>query len=149
MAELTSKQKREWAQDLYKTGNYDQKEIALKVGVAEKTITEWKQKYNWETLRKSLLITKQESLADLYDILDNTKKDIKNRGSKANSKDADAILKLTTAIKNLEVKTSLDQILEVCKQLVLHIQSIDYEKAKELVEYVDLFIKHSLKNQHQ
>jgi hypothetical protein len=149
MAELTSKQKREWAQDLYKTGNYDQKEIALKVQVAEKTITEWKQKYNWETLRKSLLITKQESLADLYDILDNTKKDIKTRGSKANSKDADAILKLTTAIKNLEVKTSLDQILEVCKQLVLHIQSIDYDKAKELVEYVDLFIKHSLKNQYQ
>ncbi len=142
---LTNKEKREYAWLLYKEGALTQKAIAEKVGVSEKTISDWKTEEKWETKRRSLYNTREDILVDLYVILENTKNAVKERGGVANSKDGDAILKMSQSIKNLETETSIGQIYEVCKGLIQHVQALDFEKAKEIIDYVDSFLKEKLK----
>lgn len=146
MAGLNNDEKREWAQFLYLENKLTQKEIAKKVGVSEKTITGWKEKYMWENLRKSLLITKKEQLTMLYNQLDAITGHVRDKQNNIpTSKDADSILKTTAAIKNLETDLSVADVFEVGKRFISHVQSIDFEKSKELVDYYDSFIKHCLK----
>lgn len=130
---------------MYKEGALTQKAIAEKVGVAEKTISQWKEDESWETKRRSLYNTREELLVDLYLIFENTKNEIVKKGGVANSKDGDAILKLSQSIKNLETETGINQVYEVCKELILHVQKIDFEKAKDIIDYVDSFMKEKLK----
>lgn len=142
---LTIKEKKEYAWLLFKEGVLTQKVIAQKAGVSEKTITEWKDKEQWESKRRSLYNTREDILVDMYLIFENTKNQIKEKGGIANSKDADAVLKLSQSIKNLETETSVGQIYEVAKGLIQHVQKLDFEKAKEIIDYVDSFLKEKLK----
>lgn len=142
---LTNKEKREYAWLLYKEDTLTQKAIATRVGVTEKTIGQWKEEENWDAKRRSLYNTREDILVDLYVILENTKNAVKEKGGIANSKDGDAILKLSQSIKNLETETSVGQIFEVCKGLIQHVQKLDFEKAKEIIDYVDSFMKEKLK----
>lgn len=148
MAELSIKQKQEWAQQLYCDGGTTQKAIADKVGISEKTMSKWVDKYNWETLRKSLLITKQEQLSRLYDQLDNITTAIRDRETGKNyatPAEADTIVKLTKAIEQLEEETNMADVFEIGKQFITFIQQVDFEKSKEIVDLYDGFIKHKLK----
>jgi DNA-binding XRE family transcriptional regulator len=142
---LTNKEKKEYAWLLYKEDTLTQKAIAEKVGVAEKTISQWKEEEGWESKRKSLYNTREDILVDLYSIFENTKNQVKEKGGIANSKDADAILKLSQSIKNLETETSVAQIYEVAKCLIQHVQKLDFEMAKTIIDYVDSFLKEKLK----
>lgn len=142
---LSSKEKKEYAWLLFREGILTQKAIAEKVGVSEKTISEWKEKEGWETKRRSLYNTREDILVDMYLIFENTKNAIKDKGGIANSKDGDAILKLSQSIKNLETETSVGQVFEVCKGLIQHVQKIDFERSKEIIDYVDSFLKEKLR----
>lgn len=145
MAALTLEEKRDWAQYLYTEAKLNQKEVANKVGVSQKTIGEWKEKYMWEDLRKSLLTTRKEQLAILYNQLDAITGYIRDHQNNIpDSKQSDSILKITAAIKNLETEFSIGDVYEIGKRFISHIQTIDYEKSKELVDYYDSFIKHCL-----
>lgn len=142
---LSNKEKKEYAWLLFREGTLTQKAIAEKVGVSEKTISGWKDTEQWESKRRSLYNTREDILVDMYLIFENTKNQIKEKGGVANSKDGDAILKLSQSIKNLETETSVGQVFEVCKGLIQHIQKIDFEKSKEMIDYVDSFLKEKLK----
>ncbi|MBL0144922.1 MAG: hypothetical protein IPP48_03345 [Chitinophagaceae bacterium] len=142
---MTPTEKKDYAWLLFKEGVLTQKAIAEKVGTSEKTITKWKEDDNWETKRRSLYNTREDILVDMYLIFENTKNQVKEKGGVANSKDGDAILKLSQAIKNLETETSVGQVFEVCKGLIQHVQKIDIDKAKEIIDYVDSFMKEKLK----
>lgn len=142
---LTNKEKKDYAWLLYREGTLTQKAIAEKVGTTERTISQWKEQDNWETKRRSLYNTREDILVDMYLIFENTKNAIKEKGGVANSKDGDAILKLSQSIKNLETETSVGQIFEVCKGLIQHVQKVDFEKAKEIIDYVDSFLKEKLR----
>lgn len=145
-ATISMDARREWAQYLYVESKLTQKEIAERVGVSQKTIGEWKEKYLWENLRKSLLITRQQQLSMLYNQLDSITQHVKdNQENIPTSKDADSILKITAAIRNLETDLSVADVFETCKRLITFVQKLDYEKSKEMVEYCDLFIKDCLK----
>lgn len=142
---LSLNQKKEYAWLLFREDVLTQKAIAEKVGVTEKTITDWKDKGDWESKRRSLYNTREDILVDMYLIFENTKNQVKAKGGVANSKDGDAILKLSQAIKNLETETSVAQIFEVCKGLIQHVQKLDFEKSKEIIDYVDSFLKEKLR----
>jgi hypothetical protein len=142
---LTNTEKKDYAWLLFREGTLTQKAIAQKVGTTEKTLTKWKDAEGWESKRRSLYNTREDILVDMYLIFENTKNNIKDKGGIANSKDGDAILKLSAAIRNLEIETSVAQIFEVCKGLIQHVQVIDFEKAKEIIDYVDSFLKEKLK----
>jgi DNA-binding XRE family transcriptional regulator len=147
MAELSVHQKKEWAQMLYTSTDFTQKEIALKVGVSERSMSKWVNDGQWDKLRKSLLTTKAEQMRFLYDQLSELNKHIRDKEQKfANSKEADSILKITAAIKNLETETSVGQIIEVATQFIRFVQSDSIEKAQDVTGLFDLFIKERLKS---
>lgn len=144
--ELTNVQKKEWAQTLYTQHGFTQKEIAAKVGVAEKTMSKWVNEGTWDKLKKSLLTTKGHQLRMLYDQLDALNTDIASRKQRyADSKDADTIIKLTAGIRNLETETSVGQIIEVATKFIRHIQSDDLQAAQQVTVLFDTYIKEQLK----
>ena len=148
MPDLSINQKKEWAQQLYCEGSMKQNAIAYKVGVSEKTITSWVNKGNWEGLRKSLLISKQEQLSHMYEQLSEINAAIRNKnpGERyANTKEADIMSKITASIEQLEEETNITDVFEVGKRFITFMQQHDFEKSKELVDYFDAFIKHCLK----
>ena len=144
--QLSIEQKKEWAKSLFIGGDLTQKEIALKVGVAEKTMSKWASENGWEKLRKSLLTTKAEQLRMLYDQLQLQNENIRDTTGFASTKEADSILKMTAAIKNLETETSVGQIIEVAQSFIRFVQKDSLEDAKNITKWFDNYIKEKLKS---
>jgi len=145
---LTNKQKKEWAQVLFLRENLLQKEIAAKVGVAEKTISEWVNKGNWEQLRSSLIITKEEELRRIYMQINELNTFIfqKEEGQRfANSKEADTLNKLAATARALETDVSLAETIEVFKQFLQFVKRDDLKKAQELTPLCDAYIRAKLR----
>ena len=144
----TSQEKKDLAKILFTRNNLSQKEIAERVGVTEKTVGKWVKDELWDNLRKSLLVTKDEQLHFFYDQLDSLNKAITARpeGKRyADSKEADVFSKLTCAIKNLEVETGVDQIIDVAKSFINWVREDDLDTAKQVTKLFDVFIKERLK----
>lgn len=62
MADLSNLQKKEWAKLLFTKENLTQQEIAERVGVSRVTINKWINSENWEHLKVSITITREEQL---------------------------------------------------------------------------------------
>lgn len=122
-----------------------QKEIAARVGVSENTLRGWIQKENWEKLRKSLMITRQKMISDLYDQLEWLNDDIKIRDVKvATSSEANTIAVITNSIQKLETETSIAEIYEVATSFLEYIKPIDFDLFKQLLPLFDSFINQKL-----
>jgi len=146
MGDLTREQKKDFARNLYiNNPGITQKEVAKRVGVSAQTICKWVESEKWEKLNKSLLLSKSETLSDLYDQLLEAKNAVKNReeGKRfMSSKEADAVLKITAAIKNLETETNVAEKTEVGKQFLAFVRKItDFEQSKQIASYFDMYIK--------
>jgi len=142
--------KKEHAKLLFTQEKLSQKEIAERVNVSEQTITKWVNANNgeWRRLRQNLIVTKKEQLSRIYEQLDEITEEIQKRekGKRyVNSKEADILVKLTAAAKNLETETSLAEIIEVGMRFLNWMRPVDLEKAKEFSGYFDGFIKDQLK----
>ena len=147
MAELTNKQKQDWAKVLYLKENLNQKEIAGKVGVTEKTMSRWVNDGNWDMLKSSIIVTKEEELRRIYMQINQLNSHIfaKEEGKQfADSKEADTLTKLTAAARSLETETSVADIIEVAQQMCNWIKRDDLSKAQELSTLFDAFIKTKL-----
>lgn len=119
-----------------------QKEIAERVGVAEKTIGRWVEAGKWDALRKSITITKQSQIVMLYNQLDVLQQDIQSREKKVGtSGEVDSIRKLTASIRELEVEVSLGETVEALKNFIEYIKPLDFEFSKKATEYSDIFIQ--------
>ena len=143
-------QKKELAKLLFVKENLSQKEIALKVGAAEKTISKWVNANDeeWKRMRQSIIVTKEEQLRNLYDQVDELNTEIRGRekGKRyATNRDSDTLAKLTASIKNLETETSISQIIEVSRLFLNWLRPIDIERAKEVSNLMDGFIKEQFK----
>ena len=141
-------EKKEWAKLLYTREHITQKEAASKVGVSEKTMSNWVRKESWDKLRQSIIVTTAEQLSRLYCQLDELNYSIlaKDPGSRyANSTQADTLNKLASAARKLETEASIADIIEVSKRVIIWLRQTDFEKAKELCNYFDAFIKDQLK----
>jgi DNA-binding XRE family transcriptional regulator len=145
MTALTNKQKKEWAETLYKSSDITQKEIAAKVSVSEQTMTKWVKEGEWENLRKSLLTTKSEILRGYYDVLDKIRKKLKEENTIGDSKLADMNVKYTAAIKNLETDASLAELIEAGRLFVNDLMEKDPQFALRVLNEYDEFIKNRLK----
>jgi len=147
MANLTLKQKKEWAKLLFTRENLTQAEIAERVGVRPATISKWAKSENWQLLKTSITITREEQLARLYQQLDLLQDKILERTIDKRyptTAEADIITKLASAIEKLEKETGLNDIISVSKQFLDWLRLSDLEKAKELTLYFDAFIKEKL-----
>ena len=125
-----------------------QKELAERVGTTPQTITKWIKEEAWENLRASVIITKDAELHRFYMQITELNDFIMNKpkGERfANSKEADALVKLTGAVRQLETDTSVADTIEVLKNFINHIRQDDYEKAKEVTNLADIYIKSIIK----
>ena len=142
---LTASEKKNYAWLLFKDGTLTQKASADRVGTSEQTVSKWKEAEGWDQKRRGLLSTREEMLYEIWEIFENTKNAIKQKGSIANSKDGDAMLKISATIKNLETEISISEVFEVGKQFIHYVQKVDFERAKEIIDFYDGFIKECLK----
>lgn len=143
---LKKAQEREYARVLFISENLSQKEIAARVGVTEKTVGNWIEQGDWKKLKRSLLTTRQNQLSLLYDQLDWLNLEISIRDSKAASaREADVIIKLTGAIKNLEIETSVGETVEVARSFIEYVRPHDLELAKKITTFFDLYIQSKMR----
>lgn len=144
MAQLTSKQKKEWAKVLYVKENLTQKEIADKVGSTRQSVSRWISEGKWEELKVGMTLTKEEQIKNLYRQVAELNKAILEReeGARfASAAEADTIGKLSAAIRKMESDTGIADIISVGIKFLEWLRKADVEKTKEFVEYWDLFIK--------
>jgi hypothetical protein len=143
---LKKLQEKEFAKSLYIGGGITQKEIASRVSVTEKTLANWIKVGKWDSLKKSLLTTKQNQLSFLYDQLEFLNSDISQREYKvAVGKEADTIIKLTAAINRLETETSIGDTVEVARNFIEFVRPQDLELAKTITNLFDVFITAKMK----
>lgn len=145
---MTNEEKKEYAKLLYVKDNLSQKEIAERCAVTEQTVTAWKKAGSWDKLKTSLIATKSSELARLYAQLSeiNSAIEKKPEGERyANSKEADILTKITAAIRSLETETAISQVIDVSISVLEFARKIDIDKAKELADIFDSYIKNKLK----
>lgn len=137
-------QLKEWAEYLFIHSDISQKEIANKVGVTEKTITDWKEEGSWETIKATTIMSKPKELNRIYMQINELNTHIMSRekGLKfASSKEADALKKLTSSAKDLEGELGLSAVVNVSTELLEFVKKLDYPASQTLHHYIDLFIK--------
>ena len=132
--------KKSIAKDLFIKSRCTQEEIAEKVGITRQTVSRWIREGKWEELRVSITISTEQ----IIDIQDGA--NARPEGQRAlTAKEADTIVKLSSAIKKLQNEAGITDIVNVGIKFTNWLRSIDIEKAKEYNELWDLFIKDQLK----
>lgn len=142
--DLSNTQKKEWAKTLYLKENLTQQEIADRVGVARITVNRWIADGKWEVQKAGLTLTREEQIANLYRQVAEINRKIadKPEGERfASNAEADILGKLSAAIKKMETDVGIADIISVQTKFIEFLRSIDLEKAKELTQLSDAFIK--------
>lgn len=145
---MTNAEKKDYAKILYVKETMTQKEIAQKVGVSEKTLSKWVNDNDWDRLKASIVITKEEQLRRIYNQISNLQADIDSReqGKRyAIPREADILSKLAAAARALETESSIADIVEVSKRFLNWLRLSDVDKAKEFARLLDGFIKDSMR----
>lgn len=102
---------------------------------------------NWEQLKASITITREEQLKNLYRQLAELNNAImgKPEGERfPNAAEADTISKLSNAIKKLETEVGLADIISVFSDLLKWVRTYDSTQAKEITPLLDAFVKSKL-----
>jgi transcriptional regulator with XRE-family HTH domain len=147
-SELTRQQKYGYAATLFLKDGLTQKEIAAKVDVAESTVSRWAAAGNWDKLKISFLTTKEQELSRLYMQLRELNDAVMKRpeGERfVSNKEADTLTKLTAAIRSLETENNLSDKISVSRQFLDWMRRFDLERAQELSDMFDAFIRETLK----
>jgi transcriptional regulator with XRE-family HTH domain len=143
---MRNQQKQEWAKLLFCVENLSQVEIAAKVGVSKVTINQWVKKFKWEEQRASLTITREQQLQRLYMQIAAINDEISKRDQKyPTPSEADSINKLANAIDKMERESSLADIISVSQKFLNWLRVIDLQKAKDLSNLFDAFIRDNIK----
>lgn len=147
MSELSNTQKKEWARLIYTTEGLNGKQTAQKVGVSAKTMSQWVTQGKWDDLKASLIISKEQQLRRIYAQINEINNDIETRevGKRyANSKEADTLVKLTSAAKTLETESGLSSIIEAFMGFNDWLRLLDLKQAQEFLKLQDQYIKTKL-----
>lgn len=143
---LTSNQKKEWAKLLFLKEDITQQEIADRVGVSRITVNRWAKE--WEGLKLNLLQTREERIVSTLQQLDELDRAIAGRdpGKRyPTTAEADIRRKLTADLEALEQDASIRDIYNVARGLLDYVRAVDLEKAKELSDWIDSYIKSKMK----
>jgi transcriptional regulator with XRE-family HTH domain len=133
-----------YAKILFVKDKLTQKEIAVKTGKTEATISKWVTAGNWEKERKNFLLTRQEQMSYLLDELGELNAAIRKKpeGARyADSKEGDVRRKLIKDIKELETSTNKPEAISACIALLEFIRKVDLVICQQLAPYIDGFVK--------
>lgn len=141
---MTLQQKKDYAKRLYLSEHgITQKEVAERSGVSTKTINKWVNTEKWDSLRVSLLTSKEEQLSSLYRQLEALKNDIEGREKKwPTTPEGDLISKLTSSIRNLETETSIAEKMDTGKDFLRFVRRVaEFEQSTQIANLFDAYIK--------
>lgn len=147
MANLTNRQKKEWAGTLYLKENLTQAEIAEKVGASRQTVNKWIKEEKWEEQKVGITLTREEQIGNLYRQVAEINNAISNRpaGERfSSSKEADILNKLSSAINKMETDIGISDIISVTRRFLEWLRPVDLEQAKKTTLLFDAFIKDNL-----
>ncbi len=135
------------AKMLFLHENLSQKEIADRVHISEVSLSKWINIENWDSLKVSITITREEQLKNLYRQLSELNRKIAEREESryANPAEADTISKLAGAINKMESDIGVADIVSVGKKFIGFVRAYDVKKAQEITPLFDSFLKDSLK----
>ena len=142
--DLSNTQKKEWAKTLYLKENLTQQEIADRVGVSRATVNRWIADGKWEEQKVGLTLTREEQVANLYRQVAERNRKIaeKPEGERfASNAEADILGKLSAAIRKMETDVGIADVISVQTKFIEFLRPIDLDKAKELTQLSDAFIK--------
>jgi transcriptional regulator with XRE-family HTH domain len=143
------------AQMLFVQG-YSQKEIAEKLGVSAQSLVRWAKDGHWDTLKTSLLTSKNERIGELYKELAELNEIIKNReqGARFADKEEAKIRRgLIKDIEALETKYNIGQTSVIARDFVLYVKNNERETEdtmefiKKVTDYFDMFIDYLIQKQ--
>jgi len=146
MTRKEREQIKELAKMLFVHETLSQKEVSKRIGVSETTISKWSRADNWEQLRVSITITKEEQLRNLYRQLAAINDVIANRDVKyASPGEADTISKIATSIEKMESDIGVADIISVAKKFTNWLRKFDIDSARDVTALFDGFIKENLR----
>lgn len=123
------------------------KELAERADVTINTLSTWIKSENWESLKKNILLTRQEQLLQMQEELAEINNCIKNlpEGARfADFKLAQVRNQLVKNIKDLETKALLPEIINALTLFLDFVKMENLEHAQTLADYSNLFIKSKL-----
>ena len=130
---------------LFVQGDLSQKLIAAKVGTSENTLSNWVKEGKWNDLRKSMLISRQDSLRRLYNVLENMTKVAEDDAQGGDTKLHDKISKCTASIRSLETDVAVADMIATAKLFIKHLQNVDMTLVERFTNEFDAFIENRLK----
>lgn len=125
------------------------KEIARILGVSEQTVVTWKRKYDWEDQRRKKTLARETAEDAVWELinyqLDALKKikeayrnDNADKPKLLDKGDIDALTKMFSTIKGKQLEWS--SYVKIIREFVDHIQAIDIELAKAIIDMSDAFL---------
>lgn len=146
MADLTRQQQKDYAKQLFlNEPGITQTEIAQRVGVSKNTVCKWVNEGRWEDLKTSMLVEKDTQLARLYTQLRKWNDAVETRPDGEQyllSKEADAVVKITAAIKNLETETNTAEKMSTGKEFLSFVRkTTDLETSKHVARLFNDYLK--------
>ncbi|WP_295990504.1 helix-turn-helix domain-containing protein [uncultured Alistipes sp.] len=141
-----SKQRKELAKTLFLNSELTQAEIAEKVGVSRISVVRWAKE--WEGLKLTFMQTRDARIKSTLQQLDELDRHIASReeGKRfPTAREADTRRKLTADLEALEQDASVREVVNVARGILDYVRAHDLEKAKELSDYIDAYIKERMK----
>lgn len=138
----------DYAKMLYIYDKLTQKEISKKADVSEPTISKWANDGKWDDYRKAISVTRDERYRSTINQLTELDNLINSRDENHRfpSKDESNIRrKLVADLKSLEVECGIVDVINVSIKLLEWLRQVDNEKAKELSDIFNSYIKSTLK----
>ena len=137
---------KEYAKLLFIKHGLNQKQVAERVKVTEKTLAKWIIDGKWNDQKRSLMSTRTNIIRELENQIELWKDTIANREDKLVSpKEADMLIKLVSGIKKFETEIGVGEIVTTMMELISFIQPTDFEFSKRLSGYADAYIKSKIK----
>jgi transposase len=137
---------KEYAKLLFIKHGLNQKQVAERVKVTEKTLAKWIVDGKWNDQKRSLMSTRTNIIRELENQIELWKEAIAEREDKLVSpKEADMLIKLVSGIKKFETEIGVGEIVTTMMELISFIQPIDFEFSKRLSGYADAYIKSKIK----
>lgn len=145
---MAKKDLREVAQILFMQG-FIQKEIALKLGVSENTVSKWSREDNWKDKKSNILMSKDSRLSEMYEELAEMNKAIRDKKENkfANQKEATARRMLIKDIKELETKYNIAETIQIGKDFTTFLKDLDFDLAMQVLNSFDGFVNHIIQKQ--
>lgn len=138
---MNEKQKAEVAKILFLTTDKTQKDICDIVGWAEKTFSKQKQKGNWNEMRDTKSLTRQQIISMLHTQTLKIVDAAKNENRLLSAREVDSIAKLASSIDKLEKKATLETYIEVFEEYNRWLMTVNVDFAQRNNHHQDLFIQ--------